>query len=121
MVSSNNQWSAGDPINGRVVLVTGASGGVGRAVVRRLGEKGCKVGLVARGRDGLEGAKRDVEMRGGQGFVYPADVGDPQQVEAAAEAVEREFGPIDVWINNAMVSMYAPFWEISPEEYKAIT
>jgi short-subunit dehydrogenase len=106
---------------GHVAVVTGASGGVGRAVVRKLAEKGYSIGLLARGRDGLEGAKRDVEDRGGRGAVIPTDVAQHDQVEAAAEEVERNFGPIDLWINDAMVSMYAPFWEISPEEYKHIT
>src|SRR4051794_25294447 len=94
---------------GRVIVVTGASGGVGRAVVRMLGKQGAKVGLLARGRDGLEGAKRDVEAGGGQGLVCVTDVGQYDQVEAAAKTVEDAFGPIDVWINNAMVSMYSPF------------
>ena len=108
-------------IDGKVVVVTGASGGVGRALVRKLGEKGCKLGLLARGKDGLEGALRDVERSGGRGLVCETDVAQPDRVEAAAESVERELGPIDVWINNAMVSMYSPFWEIGPEEYKHIT
>src|SRR4051812_25179454 len=98
--------------HGRVIVVTGASGGVGRAIVRKLGEQGAKIGLLARGRDGLEGAKREVEARGGQGLVLPTDVSQYDQVEAAARQVEEQFGPIDVWINNAMVSMYSPFTEI---------
>lgn len=105
---------------GRVVVVTGASGGVGRAVVRVLGRQGAKIGLLARGRDGLEGAKRDVEQGGGMGLVLPTDVSRPEQVDAAAEAVEKHFGPIDVWINNAMVSMYAPFMQIEPDEFRHI-
>jgi NAD(P)-dependent dehydrogenase (short-subunit alcohol dehydrogenase family) len=118
---NGNGNGAATAIDGKVVVVTGASGGVGRALVRKLAAKGCRIGLLARGRDGLEGAKRDVEQLGGQAVVCVADVADAAQVEAAAEAVERAFGPIDVWVNNAMLSMYSPFWEISPDEYKHIT
>jgi len=108
-------------IDGKTVVVTGASGGVGRAVARLLGSKQCKVGLLARGSDALEAAAREVEQLGGRAMAIPADVADAGQIESAAAAVERELGEIDVWINNAMVSMYAAFWEISPEEYKHIT
>jgi short-subunit dehydrogenase len=104
----------------RVIVVTGASGGVGRAVVRKLGKQGARIGLLARGRDGLEGARRDVEQSGGEALVLPTDVSKPEQVEAAAKAVEEHFGPIDVWINDAMVSMYSPFMKMAPEEFKHI-
>ncbi len=103
-----------------VVVVTGASGGVGRATARMLGSRGAKIVLLARGRDGLEGARRDVESRGGQALVVQTDVSQFDQVEAAAEAAESAFGPIDLWINNAMVSMYSPFMEMTPEEFKHI-
>lgn len=105
----------------KVVVVTGASAGVGRAVVRKLAEGGASIGLLARGADGLEGAKREVEEAGGRGLVLSTDVADFNQIEAAAQAVEDQFGPIDIWINNAMVSMYSPFWKIKPDEYKHIT
>ena len=110
-----------DAIDGKVVVVTGASGGVGRA--RRPQARSPRLPRrPARARaDGLEGAKRDVEELGGRGLVYVTDVSKDGQVEAAAEAVERAFGPIDVWVNNAMLSMYAPFWELSPDEYRHIT
>jgi short-subunit dehydrogenase len=104
----------------KVIVVTGASGGVGRAVVRKLGAQGAKIGLLARGHDGLEGARRDVEKGGGQAIALPTDVSDAKQVEAAAQAVEERFGPIDVWINDAMVSMYAPFIHMAPDEFKHI-
>lgn len=104
----------------RVIVVTGASGGVGRAVVRLLGKQGTRIGLLARGRDALDGAKREVEQAGGQGLVLPTDVSQFDQVEAAAQAVEEALGPIDVWINDAMVSMYSPFMKMSPEEFKHI-
>ena len=103
-----------------VSLVTGASGGVGRATARRLGECGAKVALLARGRDGLEAAKREVESRGGRAIAIPTDVSQFDQVQAAAETTEREFGPIDLWINNAMVSMYSPFMKMSPDEFHHI-
>lgn len=106
--------------NKTVVVITGASGGVGRATARLLGERGAKVVLLARGREGLEGAKREVESRGGQALVVPTDVSNFEQVRAAADAAEHEFGPIDLWINNAMVSMYSPFLKMDPDEFRHI-
>jgi short-subunit dehydrogenase len=106
--------------NNTVAVVTGASGGVGRATARLLGSRGAKVVLLARGKDGLEGAKRDVESRGGEALVVPTDVSQADQVEAAADAAEKAFGPIDLWVNNAMVSMYSPFMEMTPDEFKHI-
>jgi len=85
-----------------VVVVTGASAGVGRAVVRAFARQGADVGLIARGADGLEGARREVEAGRGRAVVLPLDVADADAVEAAADRVERELGPIDVWVNNAM-------------------
>jgi short-subunit dehydrogenase len=105
---------------GQVVVITGASGGVGRATARLFARRGARLALLARGRDGLEGAQRDVEARGATALVIPTDVSRFEQVEAAAQQVERELGPIDVWINNAMVSMYSPFLEMSPEEFRHI-
>jgi len=104
-----------------VVVVTGASAGVGRAVARLFGKRGAAVGLLARGEAGLKAAKQEIEERGGQALVVPTDVSDPEQVEMAAQAVEREFGPIDIWVNNAMVSVFAPVHEITPEEYQRVT
>ena len=105
----------------RVVVITGASAGVGRATVRAFARQGRDIGLLARGRDGLEAARRDVEELGGRALVLPTDVADPDQVEAAAAAVERAFGPIDVWVNNAMVSVFSPVKQMKPEEYRRVT
>jgi short-subunit dehydrogenase len=105
----------------QVVVVTGASAGVGRAIVRAFAREGADIGLLARGRDGLEGAQREVESCGGSAIVLPADIADAQQVEQAAELVERELGPIDVWINNAMVSVFSPVKEMTPDDYKRVT
>src|SRR5256714_547867 len=91
-----------------VVVITGASAGLGRATARAFAREGAHIGLLARGRDGLEGARRDVEGLGGRALILPTDVADADQVERAAEAVEREFGPIDIWGNNAMVSVFSP-------------
>ncbi|HXT13630.1 MAG TPA: SDR family oxidoreductase [Candidatus Angelobacter sp.] len=104
-----------------VVVITGASAGVGRATVRRFARDGARIGLLARGVDGLEGAKREVENAGGRALVLPTDVADPTQVEAAAETVEREFGPIDIWVNDAMTSVFAPVKEMTPEEFRRVT
>ncbi|GAA1265276.1 SDR family oxidoreductase [Sphaerisporangium rubeum] len=108
-------------LEGKVVVVTGASGGVGRAVVRLLGEKGAKVALVARGETGLATAATEVGTLGGTAKVYPADVADHEQVEAAADSVERDLGPIDIWINVAFSSVFARFQDIEPEEFERTT
>jgi NAD(P)-dependent dehydrogenase (short-subunit alcohol dehydrogenase family) len=104
-----------------VVVITGASAGVGRATTQAFAREGAHLGLLARGREGLEGAKRDVESLGGRALALPTDVADPEQVEAAAAAVEAEFGPIDVWINNAMTSVFSPVKEMQPEEFRRVT
>lgn len=104
-----------------VVVITGASAGLGRAAARQFGRHGAKVGLIARGIDGLEAAKREIESEGGQAMVLPVDVSDAGAVENSAQAVEREFGPIDVWVNNAMASVFSPVKEMQPEEYKRVT
>lgn len=104
----------------KVVVVTGASAGVGRATVREFAQHGASIGLLARGRDGLESAKREVEQLGGRALICVTDVADPAQVEAAAEAVEREFGPIEVWVNDAMVSVFSTFWDMTPEEFRRV-
>jgi NAD(P)-dependent dehydrogenase (short-subunit alcohol dehydrogenase family) len=104
-----------------VVVVTGASAGVGRATVRAFARRGAHLGLIARGNDGLEGARREVEQAGGSALVLPTDVADPEQVEAAAAAVEGTFGPIDVWINNAMASVFSPIREMTAAEFRRVT
>jgi NAD(P)-dependent dehydrogenase (short-subunit alcohol dehydrogenase family) len=104
-----------------VVVVTGASAGVGRAIVRRFAADGARIALLARGRDGLEAARREVEAAGGQALVIPTDVADAAQVEAAAAATEARFGPIDIWINNAMASVFSPIHKMEPEEYRRVT
>jgi len=104
-----------------VVVITGASAGVGRATVREFAKRGARIGLLARGRDGLEAARREVEEAGGKALVLRTDVADAEQVEAAAEAVEREFGPIDVWINNAMVSVFSLIKEMTAAEFRRVT
>jgi short-subunit dehydrogenase len=105
----------------QVVVITGASAGVGRATVRAFARQGADIGLLARGLDGLEAARREVESEGGRALVLRADVADAGQIEAAAERVERELGPIDVWVNNAMVSVFSPVKELEAEEIKRVT
>ncbi len=106
---------------GDVVVITGASGGVGRAAAQRFGADGARVALIARGRRGLEGAAREVERAGGEALVLSLDVADHDQVEAAAASVEDAFGPIDVWVNDAMVTVYAEFLDIEPDEFRRST
>jgi NAD(P)-dependent dehydrogenase (short-subunit alcohol dehydrogenase family) len=105
----------------RVAVVTGASSGVGRATARAFAALGARIGLLARGRDGLEAARVETERAGGAALVLPVDVADPEAVDAAAEVVEREFGPIDVWVNNAMLSVYVPVAELEPDEIRRVT
>jgi NAD(P)-dependent dehydrogenase (short-subunit alcohol dehydrogenase family) len=104
-----------------VVVVTGASAGVGRATARAFAKKGAHLGLLARGRDGLDAARREVEAAGGKAIVVQADVAYPDQVEAAAEQVEQRLGPIDVWVNNAMTSVFSPVKEMTPAEFHRVT
>ena len=104
-----------------VVVITGASAGVGRATVREFADHGAWIGLIARGRDGLEGARREVEAAGGKALVLPADVSDPEQVETAAQKVEETLGPIDIWVNNAMTSVFSPIKQMTAAEFKRVT
>ncbi|HEY3602284.1 MAG TPA: SDR family oxidoreductase [Chthoniobacterales bacterium] len=104
----------------RVIVVTGASAGVGRATVRAFAKEGAQIGLIARGQDGLRGAQRDAEERGGKAIMLPTDVADAGAVEAAARRTEEELGPIDVWVNVAMTSVFSPVKEMEPEEYKRV-
>lgn len=105
----------------RVAVVTGASAGVGRATAIELARRGFDVGLIARGRAGLEAALADVRAEGVDGVVAIADVADMDQIDEAAGRIERELGPIDVWINNAMTTVFAPIGEISAHEFRRAT
>ena len=104
-----------------VVVITGASAGVGRATAQAFGRRRAKVGLIARGRDGLEGARREIEASGGEAIVLPLDVSDHKAVDDAASEVEKTFGPIDIWVNNAMCSVFSPIMEMTAEDYKRVT
>ncbi len=104
-----------------VVVITGASGGVGRATAQAFGKRGAHVCLVARGEAGLEGAKREIEQAGGKAIIVAGDAADPQTHERAAQQAEETFGPIDIWVNVAFTTVFSPFMEITPEEYKRVT
>jgi short-subunit dehydrogenase len=110
-----------NPSNNEVVVITGASAGVGRATAHEFGRRGAKVGLIARNLPRLEAAKKDVEDLGGTAMIFPADIADAGQVESAAEEIEKVLGPIDIWINNAMVSIFSRVSEMSPKEYLRVT
>jgi NAD(P)-dependent dehydrogenase (short-subunit alcohol dehydrogenase family) len=105
----------------QTVVITGASAGIGRATARLYGQRGANVALIARGQAGLDGAARDVEEAGGKALVLPADMADYAQVTDAAEQAEEFFGPVDVWINVAFTSVFAPFSEISAAEFRRVT
>ncbi len=106
---------------GTTVVVTGASAGNGRAIARAFADAGCDVGLLARDADRLNVAASEIEARGQRGVAVPTDVSDPDAVEHAAEEVERKLGPIDVWVNDAMVTIFAPVHEIKPDEFRRAT
>jgi NAD(P)-dependent dehydrogenase (short-subunit alcohol dehydrogenase family) len=102
-------------------VITGASAGVGRAIVHQFARAGWRIGLIARDTAALEQVRCEVEELGGTGAVLPADVSDAEAVFAAADSAERSLGPIDVWINDAMVTVFAPVWQITPEEFRRVT
>jgi NADP-dependent 3-hydroxy acid dehydrogenase YdfG len=104
-----------------VVVVTGASAGVGRATARAFGQRGASVGLTARNREALEAAREEIEHSGGRALVCIADVADPAEIAGAAHAVEAAFGPIDIWVNNAMVTVVSPAAALLPEEARRVT
>jgi len=105
----------------KVVVVTGASAGAGRATARLFAKKGANVALIARGIDGLSAAKREIEAYGRRALVLPTDVSDAEALENAAASTEQELGPIDIWLNLAMVSVFSPFTKMTPEEFKRVT
>ena len=116
-----NNYDANTDLQDKVVVITGASAGVGRATARLFAQRGAHLGLLARGMDGLEGARKDVERVGRKALALSVDVANAEEVEKAAEEVESQLGPIDIWINNAMASVFSPIKEMTAEEFKRVT
>jgi len=104
-----------------VVVITGAAGGVGRATAHAFAKRGARIALLARGEKGLRDCRAEVEALGGRAVCLPTDVADPDQVEAAAASAEAELGPIDVWVNDAMATVFSAFVDVTPEEFKRAT
>jgi len=121
MSISNGAGSTNGRRKPEVVVITGASAGLGRAAVREFARHGAWIGLIARGVDGLTAAQREVEAAGGRALILPADVSDADRVEAAAAEVEEKLGPIDIWVNNAMTSVFSPIKKMTPAEFKRVT
>ena len=117
----NDVSSTRSPAAAGVAVVTGGSAGLGRAIVRELAALGYDVAVLARNSDGLRGAAREVELAGRRGLAVPVDVADAQAVDGAADRVERELGPVDVWVNNAMTSVFATFLDVEPAEFERAT
>jgi NAD(P)-dependent dehydrogenase (short-subunit alcohol dehydrogenase family) len=113
--------SAIDMPGSKVIVVTGASAGVGRAVVHRFARAGWSIGLIARDKAALEAVRAEVEQLGGRAIVAPADVADSAAVFAASDRILAEFGRIDVWVNDAMVTVFSTVWDISPDEFRRVT
>jgi short-subunit dehydrogenase len=110
------------PTQPRVIVITGAAAGVGRATAKMFAQtEGAHIGLIARGMEALEGAKRDVEALGGKAIIIQCDVADAEGMEAAAERIEQEFGPIDVWVNVAMTSVFSFIKDMTAAEFKRVT
>lgn len=109
------------PFKDKVIVITGASAGVGRATALAFARAGARVVLLARGEEGLRSTQREIALNGGQALPIVVDVADAAAVAAAADRVEHEWGPIDIWVNNAMATIFAPVSEVTPEEFKRVT
>lgn len=107
--------------NVETVVVTGGTAGIGRATAQEFARHGCNVAVLARGKDGLDATRRDIEELGGRALAIPTDVADWNAVEAAAEEIERHFGPVDIWVNNAFAGIFSRFMDVTPEEYQRVT
>jgi short-subunit dehydrogenase len=106
---------------GKTVVITGASAGLGRAMAREFAKHGANVGLIARGMDGLRAANDELEESGGHGYIAQCDVSDAEAVEDAARKIEAHFGAIDVWVNNAMISVFGPFKKMEAKDFERVT
>ncbi len=105
----------------RTIVITGASAGIGRAIAREFAKEHARIGLIARNKEGLEAARKEVEALGGEALVLPLDVSDFRALDAAASKIEETFGPIDIWVNNAMSSVIGMFKDVDMDEFKRVT
>ena len=109
-----------DKVKKQVVVITGASAGVGRSITYAFAKEGASIALIARGKEKLESTLKEVKQLGGQGMIFPLDISDYEKLETAAELIEKELGLIDIWINNAMVTVLGEVKDLSPEEIKRV-
>ncbi len=120
-MTNNYKTKNVENLKSKIVVITGASAGVGRATAREFGKAGSKVVLLARNTESLKAAKKEVDDEGGEGYYYPLDVADQEKVQETVGKIEKEIGPVDIWVNNAMTSVFSPVKEMNSKEFQRVT